>query len=481
MIGIKSFGAYIPRYRMNRKVIAQAIGWFSPVGGKGERSVANFDEDAITMAVAAGMDCMGNLDKTDIDALYLASSTLPYKERQNAGIVSTALGLGDAVRTADVAGALKSGTAALIAALDAVKAQSAKEALVTASDMRLGKPASPEESAFGDGSAAFLVSDKDVVASFEGSYSVSYDFVDIRRDEKDRFGKTWEPRWVRDEGYFKMIPEVISGLLKKYNLDIKDFSKVIYPCPNSRDVAAMAKKLGMDPSQIADDLQAVVGSTGSAYSLMMFVNVLQEAKPGDKILVASFGNGCDALYFQVTDKINDIKHVKGVKGYLNIKADLTNYIQYLVFRDILPVETGIRGEHVPPTQLSQTWRLRDSILSLSGSKCLKCGTVQYPVSRVCVNPACEAVDQMELYRFADKKGTVISYTSDNLAFTPNPPQSYAIVEFEGGGRHQLDLTDCDPKQLSVGMSVTMTFRRKYYDANRSIHFYYWKAVPAVEA
>jgi 3-hydroxy-3-methylglutaryl CoA synthase len=466
---------------MNRKVIAQAIGWFSPTGGKGERSVANFDEDAITMAVAAGMDCLNDLDKSNIDALYLASTTLPYKERQNAGIVNAALGLRDDVLTTDVTGSIKSGTAALIAALNAVKAQSAKEVLVAASDMRLGKPASPEESSFGDGSAAFLIGADDVVASFEGYYSVSYDFVDIRRDDKDRFGKTWEPRWVRDEGFFKMIPEVVSGLLKKYNLDIKEFSKVIYPCPNSRDVAALAKKLGMDSSQIADDLQAVVGNTGSAYTSMMLVNVLQEAKPGDKILAVSFGNGCDALYFQVTDKINDLKKIKGVKGYLNIRADLTNYIQYLVFRDILPVETGIRGEHVPPTQLSQTWRLRDTIMGLYGSKCLKCGTVQYPVTRVCVNPACEAVDQMELYRFAEKKGTVISYTSDSLAFTPNPPQSYCILDFEGGGRNQFDLTDCDPKQLSVGMKVTMTFRRKYYDANRSINFYYWKAVPEVEA
>jgi len=154
MIGIKSFGAYIPRYRMNRKVIAQAIGWFSPVGGKGERSVANFDEDAITMAVAAGMDCINDLDKSNIDALYLASTTLPYKERQNAGIASAALGLGDEVSTADVTGSVKSGTTALIAALSAVKAQTAKEVMVAASDMRLGKPASPEESGFGDGAAA---------------------------------------------------------------------------------------------------------------------------------------------------------------------------------------------------------------------------------------------------------------------------------------------------------------------------------------
>ncbi|HWQ76328.1 MAG TPA: 3-oxoacyl-[acyl-carrier-protein] synthase III C-terminal domain-containing protein [Syntrophomonas sp.] len=481
MIGIKSFGAYIPRYRMNRKVIAQAIGWFSSVGGKGERSVANFDEDAITMAVAAGMDCLGDLDKSNIDALYLASTSLPYKERQNAGIVTAALGLGDDIFSADMTGSIKSGTAALLAALNAVKAENAKEALVTASDMRLGKPASPEEASFGDGGAAFLIGSEDVVASFEGSYSLSYDFVDIRRDDKDRFGKTWEPRWVRDEGFFKMIPEAVSGLLKKYDLNIRDFSKVIYPCPSSRDVAAMAKKLGMDSSQIADDLQAVVGNTGSAYTPMMLVNVLQEAKPGDKILAVSFGNGCDALYFQVTEKISEFKPIKGVKGYLNITAELNNYIQYLVFRDILPVETGIRGEHIPPTQLSQTWRLRDTIMGLYGSKCLKCGTVQYPVSRVCVNPACEAVDQMELYRFAEKKGTVISYTSDSLAFTPNPPQSYCIIDFEGGGRNQFDLTDCDPKQLSVGMNVAMTFRRKYYDANRSIHFYYWKAIPTIEA
>ena len=278
-------------------------------------------------------------------------------------------------------------------------------------------------------------------------------------------------------GYTKFIPQVISGLLKKYDLNIKDFAKIVYPCLYLREYQAIAKTLGVAPEQIQAEMLSTVGDTGTACPLMMLIAALEEAKPGDKILVASYGNGGDALFFQVTDNIEKAKNKKGIKNHLASKQELNNYEKYLSFRGMIPVERGIRGEEIAFTQLSTLWRERKSILALCGVKCKRCGTPQYPYQRICVKPDCGAIDEMEYYRFSDKKGKLFTYTGDSLAFSPSPPAIYGMVDFDGGGRYWLDLTDCDLELLKVGMPLEMTFRKKYLDEARGHSGYFWKATP----
>jgi uncharacterized OB-fold protein len=318
--------------------------------------------------------------------------------------------------------------------------------------------------------------DGNVIATIEGFYSVSHDFVDYWRTEADRFDRAWEDRWIRDVGYSRFIPEVITGLLKKYKLNIKDFAKVVFPSFYPREHAAIGKKLGAEPNQIQEQLFSTVGDSGTAFSLMMLVAALEEAKPGDKIIVASYGNGCDAIFLQVTDEIDKVKgNRRGIKKHLASRKDLTSYEKYATYRDILTVDIGRRGEDVGATQLSTLWRERRMILGGGGSRCKRCGTPHYPRQVVCANPNCGAVNEMETYRFSDKKGQLFTYTSDSLAPSFSPPAIYGIVAFEGGGRYNFDLTDCDLESLKVGMPVEMTFRRKYRDAVRGIHGYFWKA------
>jgi uncharacterized OB-fold protein len=210
---------------------------------------------------------------------------------------------------------------------------------------------------------------------------------------------------------------------------------------------------------------------------MMLVAALEDAKPGDKILVASYGNGSDAMFFQVTQEIDKMRDRRGIKGHLALKRELTSYEKYITFRNIIPIEKGIRGDEIAFTQLSNLWRERRAILALYGSKCKRCGTPQYPPQRVCVRPDCGAIDEMEDYRFSDKKGHLFTYTGDSLAFSTSPPAIYGMIDFEGGGRYNFDLTDCDLESVKVGMPVEMTFRRKYADPARGIYGYFWKAVP----
>jgi hydroxymethylglutaryl-CoA synthase len=478
MAGITSYGAYVPLYRINRMTIYSALGWLNPASLlPGEKAVANYDEDSLTMAVASAMDCLSGLEREKIDGLFYATTTTPYKERQNAGIIATALDLPPEIRTSDFTTSIKSGTGALISAYDAVASGSAKNVIVCASDCRLGKPGGYQEEIYGDGAAALLLGDSGVIASVEGTYSVSYDFVDNWRSDVDRYNRSWEDRWVRDEGYGKFISEAISRLLEKYNLEPKDFAKVVYPCLYVRAHADIGKKLGFEPAQIQEHMFTTIGNTGTAYTLMILVAALEEAKPGDKILVASYGNGSDALYLQVTDEIEKARDRRGIKGHLASKKDLGSYEKYATFREILDIDTGGRGEEIATTQLSTLWRERRMILGLCGSKCKRCGTPQYPRQDVCANPKCGAIGEMEDYRFSDKKGRLFTYTGDVLAFSPSPPAIYGTVDFDGGGRWLFDLNDCDLDSLEVGMPVEMSFRRKYHDAARGIHAYYWKATP----
>lgn len=478
-IGISAYGVYIPRYRLSRKTISRAMGWLSPGTLPGEKAVTNYDEDSLTMAVAAGVNCLKGASRVEVDGLYFASSTFPYREKESAAIMATALDFSASIRTADFANSLKAGTGAIVAACDSVEAKGARSVLVCSADCRLGKPGSSQEMLFGDGAAALLLSGSGVIANLEGWYSASYDFPDYRRSENDRFVRVAEDRFIREEGYGRFIPEAILGLLKKYKLEAKDISKVAYPCLNFRQHATIGKRLGFQPEQVQEPLFTTIGEVGTASPLILLVAMLEEAKPGDSIIITSYGNGAEALLFKVTEEIEKVRDREQLKKHLALKRELASYEKYLAFRGIIPVEVASGGE-VAPTQLPLTWRERKVILALHGSKCKRCGTPQYPPQRICVNPDCGAVDEMEDYRFSDKRGTLFSYTADHVASSIDPPLLYGMVDFDGGGRFVFEITDCERDSIKIGMPVEMSLRRKYLDEPRGIHGYGWKAVPILE-
>ncbi|MEA3358135.1 MAG: OB-fold domain-containing protein [Thermodesulfobacteriota bacterium] len=479
MIGIVSYGGFLPVNRIKRETIFKAMGWLHQATFmKGEKCVANFDEDSITMAVASGMNCLEGRDREGIEQLYFATTTSPFSERCGAGIIGTALDISSKISTFDLTGSIRAGTSALISALNSISSGAAHSALVCASDMRLGKPGSSQELGFSDGAASLLIGDKDVIAEWEGSYSVSYDFPGAWRTENDKTDRAWEDRFGREEGYKKFIVESISGLMDKYKQNPGDINKIIFPGIYPRDHASICRTLGFGPEQTHDHLMNDMGNTGTAYPLMLLISALEEAIPGQRLIVAGYGNGCDALLFQVTDNIESIQRKKrAIKKSLQSKKELKSYEKYLAFRGLISPEGGIRAEAIPYTAMSLTWRDRREILGLCGTRCKECGTPQYPAQKVCVNPGCQAVDKMEPYRFSDKKGKIFSFTADLLSYTPNPPAIYAVIDFEGGGRFWFDLTDCDIDSLKIGTEVEMTFRRRYVDQRGGIIGYFWKAVP----
>jgi len=484
IIGITAFGAYLPRRRLQRKAVAEANRWFAPGlagGAKGERAMANYDEDAVTLAVEAGRDCLpasdAAKDRGHVDGVYFASTSMPFSDRQNAGIVAAALQLSEDISSADVTSSQRAGLSALALALDSVAAGRLRAPLVVAGERRKARAASSQELSFGDAAAAVTLGKDKVIAEFLGGHARTLDFVDHFRGEGEEFDYGWEERWIRDEGYSKIVPAAIKAALEKTGVAAGDIAHFILPCPFAKLDQSIAKQCGIDPARTRDNLAASVGDSGSAHALLMLVHALESAKPGEKILVAQFGQGCEVLLFEATDAIGDLPKRNAVSGSLKRRKEETNYLKYLAFNGLIELEKGMRAEVDKRTALSVLYRKNDMLLGLVGGKCRVCGTAQFPKTRVCVGPNCGAVDSQDDYGFSEKQGEVLSWSADFLTYSMDPPNHYGMITFAEGGRFMADITDVEQGQVDSGTKVRMSFRVKDRDEKRGFVRYFWKAVP----
>ncbi|MBW1781364.1 MAG: 3-hydroxy-3-methylglutaryl CoA synthase [Deltaproteobacteria bacterium] len=470
-VGISSFGSYIPYFRLERKVISEIWGRHS-MGG--ERSVANNDEDAITMAVEASQNCLATQNMDGVEGLFFATTSAPYKEKMNASLIGTAVDLKRAITTTDFAHSLRSGTGALKAAFDSIKSGSMKNIVVAASDCRNGYPRSDQEQLFGDGAAAIMVSGQNLSAQFEGGYSISNEMMDVWRNPEDTYVRTWESRFILGEGYLNHMKEVVSGLLKKQGLDAKAISKAILPAPDIRSHKTLAKQLGFDMNtQVQDPLLSNVGHCGCAHPLLMLVNALEEAHPGDLLLLANYADGADAMLFKVTTGIEKIRHPRRIKDYLENKALLPSYARFLSYKGLVETVPGEPYRLMPSATVS--WRDRRCILRCHGSRCNACGKTTFPVQRVCYH--CNAKDEFDEVPLSHLKGNVFTFTLDNLAGRSDDPVVIQTIADLGKDKVRFYgmMTDCDPSEAEIGMPIDLTFRRIYDGAG--MHNYFWKCRP----
>lgn len=469
MVGIRSCGVYVPYYRLKRADIGKHWGGYQLPG---EKAVANFDEDAVSMSVEAARDCLKGVDTNEINGVYAASTTFDYAEKQNAALVAAVLDAPPGARTIDVAGSLRCGSNAVSLALDAVKAGTASNVLVAAADLRLGLPNGAKELEFGDGAAALLISDSDLVATIDHAYTVNNEMYDVYRPVRERFVRSWEDRFVREMGYTRIVPQVVSAALKAFGMEPKDFARAVFAAPNPSYLAGVAKSLGFDPkNQAVDPLWNVTGNMGSAHGLVLLAAALEYANPGDKLLWVTYGDGCDVMALTVTDAVERCRRNRSVQRMLESKAE-TSYPKYLRWRDLVATEPPNRPRSEPASAPALA-RDRKGGLALFGSKCRNCGTIQYPIQRVCME--CHAKDDYDFYPFADKVGKIVTFSHDNLAVSPDPPTTLAAVDFEEGGRMMLDVTDRDPDVIQIGLPVEMTFRK--FRFVEGVQVYWWKSRP----
>ena len=470
--GILSFGAYVPPIRIPRKAIADGIGWAVPgIKGlaKGERSVANWDEDSITMAVEAGRDCLRDID-VNPESVQLASTTLPFHDRSNSGIVADALGLGKSVRTEDIGGSRRAATSAVVRLGGSDRTSS----LLIASDCRDTKPGSVQEMHYGHAAAAVLFGEGEPIAVVKAVASVHEDLVDQYRGADTDYDYVLEERWVREEGYFKIIPAAVSAALEQAELDIGEVHRIVLPA-SAATIRGVAKKLQTDGELFADPLSATCGDSGAAHPLLMLAASLEAAVPGEKILLLGFGQGADAIVLETTPALEKVQKSHGPSRYLNERREKDNYTFFLSVRDRLSVDFGLRSERDNRTAMSAAYRKRDDISGMNGGRCSSCGTLQFPRSLIWVK--CGAEKSQEPESLSGLTGTVKSFTEDWLAYTPVPPLIYGNVEYQDGANIMLEFTDFESGQVKSGDQVRMVFRIKDYDYKRGFRRYFWKPAP----
>lgn len=465
MRGILSYGGYVPYRRLDRADVAKTFG---AGGGKGTRSVASFDEDTTSMAVEAARFALRNTDLADSIATLSFATTAPsYADKTNATTIHAALRLDTDCLAVDVAGSARGTAAALRMALEST----APRALVVAADIRTGLPTSGDEATHGDAAGAFVVGDGDagapVLAEYLAGASASEEFTDRWRAPGAASSKLWEERF----GEIKYVPlgeRAYQAALKKAELSPGDVSVAVVTGPHARAVKALAGKLG---AKVADDLSASVGYSGAAHLALVAANALDTAEPGQIIALVSLADGADVLLFRTTDAIAKHAPTRSVATQVATGAPVL-YGKFLAWRGMVAVEPPRRPEPARPSS-SAAARNEEWKFGFVGSRDRKSGLVYLPPARISAKN--DEIDDMEEVPMADVLGTVATYTIDRLSYSPSPPIVFAVVDFDGGGRLPLELTDLDASEAKIGMRVEMTFRRLF--TSDGIHNYFWKGRP----
>lgn len=475
--GITGFGGYIPRMRMQRASIAQAHKWMAPSlrsQAKGQRSFCNWDEDPITMAVEAASDMLGDKSLNVFKSLTLASTTLPFADLQSSSIVSCALGLSETIRTLDIGYSRTASLSGLIAALQ----QRSDDAIFIASDNPLGKPASVQEINNGAGAAAFSLGSDNVIATLLSSSSKTVNFVDHFRSSDTNYDYNWEERWVRDEGYLKVLTSTIEVALDEANIAVDDVKHVIVPSSLRGATKAVIRKLGIKTETEADSLSENCGFTGAAHGLLMLANTLEKAKANEIIVLAGFGQGADVLVLRTTDKISSFKPKRGVSAAISDVQSHDDYLRMLSFSGGIELEWGLRAEKAIKTAFTEQYRSSDQLSSFEAGKCNCCETIQFPQLPYCVNPSCNASsDNFTPYNLCNEKAKVLTYTADWLSYHPAPPLYVGFVQFEHGARLLMEMTDVSASGIEENTPLRMVYRIKDIDKTRGYPRYFWKAIP----
>jgi len=472
--GILSCQAYVPRWRLRRETISQAIGWAKGLAsaGEGERSFANWDEDSITMAVEAGREALNaageELAQQPIDSLLLASTSLPFADRSNAGVVREALNLNNNLSPTDLGGSRRAAISGLISILR----QGRGHHLLCASECVDALPASETEQTIGHGSGAMLLGEGQPLARLKASASLHEDFVDQYRMSDRRFDYKLEGRWKRDAGIESQLQSLCQHVMTEARIGSDQVNWLLLPFePSINRMIARTAELGH--ARNADELFLQVGQCGVAHPVIMLAWALEQAKPGDHILLVGAGQGYDVLLLEVIRKQPNSS--QGFTQRLKKGRREEHYLRYLGIRRLVDMDTGIRSERDNRTAMSAFYRHHSDLTGFNGGRCSACQKLQFPLTRYCVH--CHARESQIPEPMAGMTGKINSFTEDWLAYTARPPLMFGNIHFPDSSNIMMEFSDFLPGELEAGMEVRMSFRIKDLDSRRHFQRYFWKPTP----
>jgi len=336
-VGIIGYGAYVPRYRLPATEVSR-IWWgglqLEPIQ---EKSVPGTDEDVVTMSVEAARNALmrADIDSEEIRAVWVGSESHPYAVKPSSTIVAEALGITPYTLAADFEFACKAGSEAMVAAMSLVGSGMGDYALAVGMDTAQGKPGDALEYTAAAGGGAFIIGPaEESLAEIEGVLSFVTDTPDFWRRENQKYPEHGG-RFTGQPAYFKHIVNSVNGLLEELERTPEDYDYVVFHQPNTKFPKRVAKQLGFSTSQLETGLLSPrIGNTYAGSSLIGLTAVLDQAKPGNQVLMASFGSGAgsDAISFKVTDQIID-RQSKALttEDYISRRTEI-DYAEYVRMR-----------------------------------------------------------------------------------------------------------------------------------------------------
>ncbi len=466
MVGISSIGIHLPRSRLDRALIGRA--WNSRPGA-GEKAVAHHDEDALTMAVEAAARCLEETNPLRVDALFFASTSAPYREKQVASVVATACDLPREISTADFGGSVRCGISALVAAVRAVESGACRRVLVAVADSRPAEPEGELEALLGDGAVAFLVDREARLAEVVGTAAVAEEFTFQWRLDDGRSVQVQDARFSVGHGWVRDLAEVVGRVMNEHGVGTDQLAALAVGAPDARAASQLATELGLDPKrQLVAPVIDKIGVLGSPDPLLLAAIALEQARPGAPIVLAGFGEGAEAVLLRAGEGAGAGAVRPAVAAALDRRLPLPSYERYLKYR------RRLGSDDTPVELISNVLEFRElqQDVRLYGSRCKACGLVQYPQARVCLGClARESLDPVKL----NKTGTIFTCTVDHLAANLEHPMGLVVVDLEGGGRVYLQMTEATPEEIVIGAPVALTFRRLH--AGGENYNYFWKARP----
>jgi hydroxymethylglutaryl-CoA synthase len=339
-VGIAGYGAYIPRYRLPASEVSRI--WHGGQGGEPvkEKAVAGTDEDVVTMAIEAGRNALARaaIQASELRAVWIGSESHPYAVKPSATIVAEAIGATPNIQAADMEFACKAGSEAMVMAMGLVGSRMAEYAMAIGVDTAQGRPGDALEYTAASGGSAFIIGPaEESLAVIQASYSYVTDTPDFWRREGQKYPRHGQ-RFTGDPAYFKHITSAGSGLMEAMGTSPADYQYAVFHQPNTRFPQSVGKKLGFTPEQMKTGLLSpIIGNTYASAGMMGLTAILDVARPGDRILLVTYGSGAgsDAFDIKVTAAINDCRgRAPLTTDYIARRTEI-DYGMYVRMRDKL--------------------------------------------------------------------------------------------------------------------------------------------------
>ncbi len=463
MIGITNIYPYLPHYRLKVESINKA---WNRSPGKGERAIANFDEDVITMSVNTLSSVKKSWD--DINFLIHATTSSPFIEESSSDLISYVLGINNNSINLNINQSLTSGTTALHVGFNLLKQY--KKGLIITADRRDIQSGDEHEKVFGEGACAIEIGTENVLAKLEAFSSISDFGYDTWKLQDDVSVKKSDDKFA-NEVKLENLAAVGRELLVKSNLQPSDIEWIVVDDSQPKLAKTIGNRLGFTPEQqFKTSLSNEVGYLGVSSGFFYLNKLLLKAKNGERIMLLQSGSGADGYIFSVTENVESFKSENGLLTQISSKKVIENYNEALVRR-------GLQNtvELKPYATKTYLRRERENNLRLRAQKCKECGFIHFPERPNCHH--CQSREKME-WQWLERSGTIVTFTHDHVFPGSIEPKTMVVIDLDGGGRIFTQMTDHSPEQVKIGNRVTLSFR-KFHEGG-DFPNYYWKATPALK-